>query len=119
MKSIEKNVQEFGAAERGRIANPFESKSLMVFLPGGGTLDLKNPGGCSSLNAGIDSDSLYYPLFPPGKNPAVKKKTYKLLHEKLMSEMRTQMRLKNLKKIEITGKKLHRLRKRYRTRFAA
>jgi hypothetical protein len=40
-------------------------------------------------------------------------------HEKLMQEMRRQLRLKNRKGIEKTGRRLYRLRKRYRRRQAA
>lgn len=63
-----------------------------------------------------DSDFLYYPLFPPILG---KKETYQLAHDKLMAEMRKQIRAKNIKKIEKTGKKIFRLRKKYRECFAA
>lgn len=60
----------------------------------------------------------YFPLFPPEIH-TLKKETYLLAHEKLLSQMRVQMKRKNKRGIEQTGKKLHRLRKRYRARFAA
>lgn len=60
----------------------------------------------------------YYPLFPEEKTEKARK-VYMLAHEKLMGQMRVQMRKKNKRAIEQTGKKLHRLRKRYRARFAA
>jgi len=40
-------------------------------------------------------------------------------HEQLMNEMRRQIRLGNRVRIERTGRRLHRLRVRYRRRFAA
>jgi hypothetical protein len=43
---------------------------------------------------------------------------YRNAHDKLMREMRRQLKLKNRKGIELTGRRLHRLRKRYR-RLAA
>ena len=63
-------------------------------------------------------EELYYPLFPE-ERPERVRKLYVLAHEKLMGQMRTQMKKKNKRGIEETGKKLHRLRKRYRARFAA
>jgi hypothetical protein len=44
---------------------------------------------------------------------------YQKAHDKLMGEMRRQVRLKNRKGIEKTGRRLHRLRVRYRKRRAA
>jgi len=44
---------------------------------------------------------------------------YRRAHDKLIREMRRQMRLKNRKGIEQTGRRLHRLRVRYRKRQAA
>ncbi|MBE7439240.1 MAG: hypothetical protein HS115_12365 [Spirochaetales bacterium] len=44
---------------------------------------------------------------------------YQSAHEKLMREMRQQVRLKNRKGIERTGRRLCRLRKRYKKRLAA
>jgi hypothetical protein len=68
---------------------------------------------------GLDKkQELYYPLFPEEKTEKVRK-VYLVAHEKLMDQMRTQMRKKNKRGIEQTGKKLHRLRKKYRARFAA
>lgn len=49
----------------------------------------------------------------------MRKDTYIKAHEQLLSEMRVQMRLKNRRGIERTGKRLHRLRVRYRQRYAA
>ncbi len=63
-------------------------------------------------------EELYYPLFPEEKTERVRK-VYLVAHEKLMGQMRVQMKRKNKRGIEQTGKKLHRLRKRYRARFAA
>ena len=40
-------------------------------------------------------------------------------HQRLMSEMRRQMRLRNRRAIERTGRRLHRLRVRYRKRRTA
>ena len=40
-------------------------------------------------------------------------------HEQLMNEMRRHLRLRNSTRIERTGRRLHRLRVRYRRRFAA
>jgi len=40
-------------------------------------------------------------------------------HEQLMNEMHRQLRLGNRARIERTGRRLHRLRLRYRRRFAA
>lgn len=40
-------------------------------------------------------------------------------HDRLMREMRHQLRLKNRKGIERTGRRLCRLRKRYKKRLAA
>ena len=44
---------------------------------------------------------------------------YHKAHERLMIEMRRQLRLRNRKLIERAGRRLHRLRVRYRRRFAA
>ncbi len=63
-------------------------------------------------------EELYHPLFPEEKTEKARK-VYLLAHEKLMGQMRVQMRKKNKPAIEQTGKKLHRLRKKYRARFAA
>ncbi len=63
-------------------------------------------------------EELYYPLFPDQKTERIRK-VYLIAHEKLLSTMRMQMRWKNKRGIEQTGKKLHRLRIRYRKRFAA
>lgn len=49
----------------------------------------------------------------------MRKDTYLKAHERLLSEMRVQMRLKNRRGIERTGRQLHRLRVRYRQRYAA
>jgi len=49
----------------------------------------------------------------------MRKSTYLKAHEHLMREMRVQMCLKNRRGIERTGKRLHRLRVRYRQRYAA
>lgn len=49
----------------------------------------------------------------------MRKDTYIKAHERLMREMRAQMRLKNRRGIERTGRRLHRLRVRYRQRYAA
>lgn len=95
---------------------PDSGRSLLVYLPGGIILDLKNPGQASTLD---ETDSLYYPLFPTRKDREKKKETYHRVHEKLMTEMRIQLRLKNRVQIEKTGRKLHRLRKRFRSLFAA
>jgi hypothetical protein len=98
----------------------FEEESLWVVLPGGVALDLRNPQRLVQMDfASRGADSLYYPLFPEEKNQTLKKETYLIAHEKLMSDMRTQMKRKNKRGIEQTGKKLHRLRTRYRARFAA
>jgi hypothetical protein len=43
---------------------------------------------------------------------------YRNAHDRLMREMRRQLRLKNRKGIEQTGRRLHRLRVRYRKRMA-
>lgn len=99
MKSIEKNFTD--GNDPGRIMfAPSESKNLV-------------------RREHADTDALYYPLFPPEQNPAFRKETYLRLHEKLMMEMRIQMRLKNRLEIEKTGRRLHHIRKKYRTRFAA
>ena len=63
-------------------------------------------------------EELYYPLFPDEKTEKTRK-LYLVAHEKLLGQMRVQMKRKNRSGIEQTGKKLHRLRKRYRGRFAA
>lgn len=63
-------------------------------------------------------EGMYYPLFPEEKTEKARK-VYLVAHEKLMGQMRVQMKRKNKRGIEQTGKKLHRLRKRYRARFAA
>lgn len=47
------------------------------------------------------------------------KKTYLRAHDLLMARMRKQMRLKNTKEIRKTGARIHRLRVRYRERFAS
>lgn len=44
---------------------------------------------------------------------------YQNAHDRLMQEMRRQVRLKNRKGIERTGRRLYRLRLRYRKRLAA
>jgi len=44
---------------------------------------------------------------------------YQSAHDRLMREMRQQVRLKNRKGIERTGRRLCRLRKRYKKRLAA
>ncbi len=81
------------------------------------TIKENETGGAESLcQPESYADSLYYPLFPPTLG---KKEQYQQIHDKLMAEMREQMRARNRKKIEETGKKLYRLRKRYRDRFAA
>jgi hypothetical protein len=49
----------------------------------------------------------------------MRKDTYIKAHERLMREMRIQMRLKNRRGIERTGWRLHLLRVRYRQRYAA
>lgn len=49
----------------------------------------------------------------------MRKDTYLRAHERLMREMRIQMRLKNRRGIERTGWRLHLLRVRYRERYAA
>lgn len=116
MKSMQKPDWDSGRTDRkGGNPNPFESSSLLIVLPGGGSFDLKNPGAGGQAR---DADSLYYPLFPTVTGP-LKKETYRRAHERLMAEMRAQLRLKNRRGIEKTGRKLHRLRKRYRMRFAA
>ena len=63
-------------------------------------------------------EELYYPLFPEEKTEKARK-VYLVVHEKLTGQMRIQMRKKNKRGIEQAGKKLRRLRKRYRARFAA
>jgi len=49
----------------------------------------------------------------------MRKETYIRAHDRLMNEMRVQMRRKNRRGIESTGRRLHRLRVHYRKRFAA
>lgn len=49
----------------------------------------------------------------------MRRETYIRAHGRLMSEMRVQVRLKNRRGIESTGRRLHRLRVRYRAKFAA
>lgn len=49
----------------------------------------------------------------------MRKATYIKAHQSLLREMRVQMRLKNRRGIESTGKRLHRLRVRFRERYAA
>ncbi len=49
----------------------------------------------------------------------MRRDTYIKAHERLLGEMRVQMRLKNRRGIERTGWRLHRLRVRYRERYAA
>ncbi|MBE7439259.1 MAG: hypothetical protein HS115_12445 [Spirochaetales bacterium] len=44
---------------------------------------------------------------------------YRNAHARLMQEMRRQLKRKNRKGIEHTGRRLHRLRKRYKKRLAA
>ncbi len=49
----------------------------------------------------------------------MRKDIYLRAHERLMGEMRVQVRLKNRRGIERTGQRLHRIRVRYRKKFAA
>lgn len=49
----------------------------------------------------------------------MRKEIYIRAHDRLMNEMRAQMRRKNRRGIESTGRRLHRLRVRYRAKFAA
>ena len=49
----------------------------------------------------------------------MRKDIYLKTHERLMGEMRVQMRLKNLPGIKRTSRRLHRLRVRYRKSKAA
>lgn len=65
-----------------------------------------------------EKKDLYYPLFLEEKTENARK-VYLVAHERLMGQMRVQMKKKNKRGIEETGKKLHRLRKKYRARFAA
>ncbi len=44
---------------------------------------------------------------------------YIAAHNRLMGEMRVQVRLKNRRGIERTGRRLYRIRVRYRKKFAA
>jgi len=55
----------------------------------------------------------------PFQFQGISKQTYMAAHEKLMNKMRRQIRLKNKQEIEKTGKRLYRLRKKYRQQFAA
>ena len=49
----------------------------------------------------------------------MRKDIYLKAHERLLGEMRVQVRLKNRRGIERTGKRLHRIRVSYRRRYAA
>lgn len=49
----------------------------------------------------------------------MRRETYIRAHDRLLNEMRVQVRRKNRRGIESTGRRLHRLRIRYRAKFAA
>lgn len=99
-------------------ASKKQNESFLVYLPGGVAVNLLNPGKLiDGGNQPGPERAEYYPLFP--QTAILTKETYFLAHEKLMGQMRVQTRMKNKRGIEKTGKKLHRLRKRYRARFAA
>jgi hypothetical protein len=49
----------------------------------------------------------------------MKQEKYKQIHDILLARMRRNVRLKKTDEIKKTGQKLHRLRLRYRKRFAA
>ena len=46
-------------------------------------------------------------------------KKYRELHEHLMEVLRGELRNRHLKSLERTGRRLHRLRRRYRREYAA
>lgn len=49
----------------------------------------------------------------------MRKETYLKAHELLMQKMRKQLKLRKPKEIQKTGRRLYRLRVRYRARFAS